>query len=75
MRWRDEAKIRHRQGQNHQSTGFVQIFGSKLDFFQTFFQTKFSTSISDQPCPLVEWRRLSKLILIVEVLTVSIISP
>ena len=37
MRWRDEATIRHRQGQNHQSKGFVQIFGSKLlDFFQTF---------------------------------------
>ena len=43
MRRRDEAKVRHRQGQNHQSTGFVQIFGSKLlDFSQNnglFLQT------------------------------------
>ena len=40
MRWRDEERIRHWQGQNYQYTGFAQIFGSKLlDFFQAFPKT------------------------------------
>ena len=57
MRWRDEAKIRHRQSQNHQYTGLIQIFGSKLQYFfpdfsqnnTLFLQTQGETLKTQEP--------------------------